>query len=156
MDRLENVPGRPCSVAAALDVVGDKWALLIVRELLFGNHRFTEIVRNTAAPRDRLAARLRDLVEAGVIEKRQYQVAPERFEYHLTASGRALAPVLQSLLAWGDRFAVDEPPMTLQHHDHELKLRSVCAVCGERVHREDVHRVSRRPGWDEAGPVPVG
>src|SRR6478735_3776063 len=115
MDRLGNVPGRPCSVAAALDVVGDKWALLIVRELLFGNHRFTDIARNTAAPRDRLAARLRDLVDAGVIEKRQYQDAPERFEYHLTASGRALAPVLQSLLAWGDRFAVDEPPMTLQH-----------------------------------------
>ena len=147
MDRLSNVPGRPCSAAAALDVVGDRWALLIVRELLFGNHRFTEIARNTGAPRDRLAARLRDLVDAGVVEKRQYQErARSASSTTSPASGADLAPVLQALLAWGDRWAVDEPPMQLRHHDHDLVLRPVCTTCGERVHRDDVTRVSRRRG----------
>lgn len=136
-------------------MVGDRWALLIVRELLFGNHRFTEIARNTGAPRDRLAARLRDLVEAGVVEKRQYQTSPERFDYHLTRSGADLAPVLQALLAWGDRWAVDDPPMQLRHHDHDLVLRPICTTCGERVRRDEVTRVGRRPDWDEAGPVSV-
>jgi DNA-binding HxlR family transcriptional regulator len=155
VDRLSNVPGRPCAAAAALDVVGDRWALLIVREVLFGNHRFTEIARNTGAPRDRLAARLRDLVDAGVLEKRPYQSAPERFEYHLTRSGADLGPVLQALLAWGDRWAVDDPPMRLRHRDHDLVLRPICTTCGERVRRDDVTRVSQRADWDEAGPLPV-
>ncbi|GAB3600575.1 helix-turn-helix domain-containing protein [Angustibacter peucedani] len=156
VDRLADLPGRPCSAAAALDVVGDRWALLVVRELMFGNHRFTDLVRNTGAPRDRLAARLKDLVEAGVVEKRQYQQAPPRSEYHLTRAGRDLAPVLQALLAWGDRWAVDEPPMQLRHHDHELHMHQVCDVCGERVRRADVTREVRVEGWDEAGPVAAG
>ena len=72
------LPGRPCSIAAALQVLGEKWALLAVRELFYGNHRFDRIVRNTGAPRDRLTARLRALEEAGVIERRAYSDAPRR------------------------------------------------------------------------------
>jgi len=64
------VSGRPCSIAASLEIVGDRWSLLAVREVLFGNHRFSEIARNTGAPRDRLAARLKSLVAAGVLERR--------------------------------------------------------------------------------------
>src|SRR6476646_737026 len=66
------LPGRPCSIAAALDLIGDRWSLLAIREVMFGNHRFSEIARNTGAPRDRLAARLKTLVDAGVLERRQY------------------------------------------------------------------------------------
>ena len=62
---LADLPGRPCPIAAALDVVGDRWALLIVRELALGNSRFQDIVRGTGAPRDRVAARIKALDEAG-------------------------------------------------------------------------------------------
>jgi DNA-binding HxlR family transcriptional regulator len=106
-DRRFATRGRPCPVAAALDVVGDTWSLLIVRELLFGNHRFDEIVANTGAPRDRVAARLRDLTDAGVVVRERYSERPERFEYRLSQSGRDLGPVLNALRGWGDRWAVD-------------------------------------------------
>jgi DNA-binding HxlR family transcriptional regulator len=104
---LADLPGRPCPIAASLELVGERWALLVVRELAMGAHRFGEIVAGTGAPRDRIAARLRALTEAGVVEKRRYQTGPERFEYHLTDSGRDLLPVLDALLGWGRRHAVD-------------------------------------------------
>jgi len=147
------VAGRPCSIAAALEIVGDRWSLLAVREVMFGNHRFSQIARNTGAPRDRLAARLKALVEAGVLEQREYQTSPPRAGYHLTRAGRELGPVLQSLLEWGDRWAVESPPTTIRHHDHVLRTGAVCDVCGERLHGKDIHRVVNVPGWDQAGPV---
>ena len=88
----EELPGRPCSVAAALNLVGEKWALLAVREITFGNKRFDVIARNTGAPRDRLAARLRTLEAAGVIERRLYSEHPPRYEYELTQAGEELRP----------------------------------------------------------------
>jgi DNA-binding HxlR family transcriptional regulator len=103
---LAELPGRPCPIAAALDVVGERWALLIVRELALGNSRFDDIVRGTGAPRDRVAARIKALDEAGVIERTPYQTSPPRFDYRLTDSGRALVPVLDALLAWGLDHAV--------------------------------------------------
>jgi DNA-binding HxlR family transcriptional regulator len=104
---LADLPGRCCPIAAALDLVGERWALLIVRELALGNSRFQDIVRGTGAPRDRVAARLKALDEAGVIRRVPYQAAPPRFDYQLTESGRALIPVLDALLAWGLDHAVD-------------------------------------------------
>jgi DNA-binding HxlR family transcriptional regulator len=108
---LADLPGRPCPVAASLAVVGERWALLVVREVWLGSHRFGEIVAGTGAPRDRVAARLKALEEAGVVERRAYQEAPPRFEYHLTAAGRDLVPVLEALLVWGRAHAVraDDP-----------------------------------------------
>lgn len=151
------LPGRPCSVAASLALVGEKWSLLAVRELSFGNHRFDAIVRNTGAPRDRLAARLRALEEAGVVERRQYSERPPRFEYHLTPSGKDLQLVLQALRAWGDRWAVDSPPGGFVHAScrHDLDVVLTCRHCREEVPFEDVRASSRRPGWDRRGPVPV-
>jgi DNA-binding HxlR family transcriptional regulator len=102
---LADLPGRPCPIAAALEVVGERWALLIVRELMLGNSRFEDIVRGTGAPRDRVAARLKALDEAGVIRRVPYRTAPPRFDYQLTDSGRALLPVLDALLAWGFDYA---------------------------------------------------
>jgi DNA-binding HxlR family transcriptional regulator len=103
---LADLPGRPCPIAAALDVVGERWALLIVRELALGNSRFQDIVRGTGAPRDRVAARIKALDEAGVIRRVPYQTSPPRFDYQLTDAGRALLPVLDALLAWGLDHAV--------------------------------------------------
>src|ERR1700691_383728 len=111
----EDLPGRPCSVAAALNLVGEKWALLAVREITFGNKRFDAIARNTGAPRDRLAARLRALEAAGVIERRPYSEHPPRYEYELTQAGQELRAVLTVLRGWGDRWAGDAPPTAFEH-----------------------------------------
>jgi DNA-binding HxlR family transcriptional regulator len=108
---LAELPGRPCPIAASLELVGERWSLLVIRELSLGSHRFNDIVAGTGAPRDRITARLRTLLEAGVIERRQYQSGPDRFEYHLTEAGRALLPALDALLTWGRQYAVspDDP-----------------------------------------------
>jgi DNA-binding HxlR family transcriptional regulator len=104
---LADLPGRPCPIAAALEVVGERWALLVVREIALGATRFSDIVRGTGAPRDRIAARLKTLTSADVITRVPYQSTPQRDEYHLTDSGRALVPVLDALLTWGKDHAVD-------------------------------------------------
>ncbi|MDN3357952.1 helix-turn-helix domain-containing protein [Actinomadura sp. DC4] len=143
------LPGRPCSVASALEVIGDRWALLAIREVMFGNHRFSQIVRNTGAPRDRLAARLKSLVDAGVLERRA-----NREGYHLTEAGRDLGPVMRALLEWGDKWAVTSPPLKVLHHDHPLDAATVCATCGERVHGRDLTREVIAPDWSLAGPDP--
>ena len=102
---LADLPGRPCPVAAALELVGDRWSLLVVREVSLGAHRFTRIQEGTGAPRDRLAARLKALVESGILRRERYSETPERFEYHLTAAGQELVPVLRALRLWGERWA---------------------------------------------------
>ncbi len=108
---LAQLPGRPCPIAAALELVGERWALLVVREIALGATHFTDIVRGTGAPRDRIAARLKALENAGAVARSQYQSAPPRYEYRLSESGEALRPVLDALLDWGKVHAValDDP-----------------------------------------------
>ena len=127
---------RPCSIARTLELVGEKWALLAVREVFLGNRRFDEMVRKIGAPRDTLAARLRALVSAGILERRQYSEHPARFEYHLTQAGRDLNPVLLMLMRWGDKYLAgsDGPPLVLEHQcGHQLAAQVVCEACGEPV-----------------------
>src|SRR6059058_4259450 len=112
---FESLPGRPCPIAASLELVGERWSLLVVREVSLGNHRFSEIAQGTGAPRDRLSARLSALVAAGVLERRPYSTSPARSGYHLTAAGWDLMPVLHGLLHWGNRWLAEEPPVTLRH-----------------------------------------
>jgi DNA-binding HxlR family transcriptional regulator len=135
-------------------MVGDRWALLILRELLLGNHRFDQLARNTGAPRDRLAVRLRDLESAGVVTREQYQERPARFEYRLTDSGRELAPVIRALRDWGDKWAVPEPPMVFRHTcGHEVRTVHICRHCGQQVHDAELTAESRVPEWDLGGPA---
>lgn len=153
------VAGRPCAGAAALQLIGERWSMLAVRELFYGNHRFDQMARNTGAPRDRLAARLRALEEAGIVERRRYSERPERFEYHLTPAGRDLAGVWRALIAWGDKWAVDEQPVSFIHHvpgheEHQIDAMSVCRVCGEEVGIKNVTVEVLSPGWTHAGPDP--
>ena len=146
-------------MAATLAVVGEKWALLVVRELALGNHRFDALVRNTGAPRDRLASRLRALEAAGVVERRQYSERPPRFEYHLTEAGQDLRGVLQVLRAWGDRWAVDARPTVFEHTacGHELEVAVTCRRCGGEVTGDDVRLRATAPGWTRTGPLqPAG
>jgi DNA-binding HxlR family transcriptional regulator len=125
---------RSCSVAAALGVIGEKWSLLVIRELAWGVHRFDAIARNTGAPRDILTSRLRRLEAAGVLEKRQYQERPPRFGYHLTEAGHELRPVLLSLMQWGDRWVAEQPAVEFTHTCGEkLELAHTCRACGGEV-----------------------
>ncbi|MFC7385136.1 winged helix-turn-helix transcriptional regulator [Sphaerisporangium rhizosphaerae] len=137
-------------MAATLQVAGDRWSLPAMREILFGNRRFSQIARNTGAPRDRPAVRLKSLVADGILEKREYQAT--RFEYHLTEAGRELLPVLVGLMTWGDRWAADDPPMVLEHHGHRIRPAMVCRTCGQAISDDDLHLVSHAPGWTISGP----
>jgi len=127
---------RECSVARTLEIVGEKWALLAVREVFLGNGRFDEMVRRTGAPRDTMAARLRVLVGSGILERRQYSAHPVRLEYHLTDAGRDLYPVILTLMRWGDRHLAGPagPPLELEHRcGHPLSAQLVCEACGDPV-----------------------
>jgi DNA-binding HxlR family transcriptional regulator len=112
---LAELAGRPCPLAAALELVGERWALLVVREIALGATHFGDIVAGTGAPRDRIAARLRALESAGVVVRSPYQSSPTRYEYRLTASGEALIPVLDALLMWGKVHAVSPDDPDRQH-----------------------------------------
>jgi DNA-binding HxlR family transcriptional regulator len=138
---------RPCSIARTLDLVGEKWALLAVREVFLGNRRFDEMVRRTGAPRDTLAARLRTLTGAGILERRQYCEHPARYEYRLTEAGRDLYPVIVALMRWGDQHLAgdDGPPLVLEHRcGHPLAAQLVCESCGEPVDPRDTRPVASR------------
>ena len=118
---------RTCSIARSLELVGERWALLVVREVSLGVRRFSEIQAATGAPPAVLSARLRDLVAAGVLETRPYREegARSRLEYRLTDVGRSLQPVLTALKDWGDAHLCDERgvPVITRHAD-----------CGAAVH----------------------
>lgn len=127
---------RECSVARTMEIVGEKWALLAVREVFLGNRRFDEMVRKIGAPRDTLTARLRSLVNAGILERRQYSEHPARYEYRLTEAGLELYPVILTLMRWGDKYLAgdDGPPMVIQHAcGNRLQAKVVCEACGEQV-----------------------
>ena len=96
---------RECPIADALDLVGERWSLLVLRELNLGAHRFADLRTNTGAPRETLTARLRSLEEYGLIERRRYCEHPPRDEYHLTERGASIAPVLRELRRWGEAHA---------------------------------------------------
>ncbi|MDQ2761420.1 MAG: helix-turn-helix transcriptional regulator [Actinomycetota bacterium] len=138
---------RACSVARTLEIVGEKWALLVVREAFLGNRRFDEMVRRTGAPRDTLAARLKNLVATGILERQQYSKHPARYEYRLTSAGRELYPVIVTLMQWGDRHlaGADGPPQALEHRcGHRLVPKVICGECGAPVEARDVTPVAAK------------
>ena len=124
---------RHCSIAGALDVVGEKWSLLVVRELFLGVRRFSEIAANTGAPRDILTTRLRRLEDVGVVERTKYSDRPPRYEYRLTRAGGDLLPVIMAVKQWGDRHVSGEvlPPVYEHSCGATFQPRMDCAVCGE-------------------------
>ena len=94
-----------CSIARTLDVVGEWWTLLILRDAFRGTHRFDDFKDSLGLARSVLTARLAKLTEHGVLERRAYSQHPPRYEYHLTEKGRALFPVIATLIHWGDQWA---------------------------------------------------
>ena len=131
---------RPCSIAAALDILGEKWSLLALREIGYGVNRFARIAGYTGVSRDILADRLRKLEAAGVIERRQYSEHPPRYEYHLTEAGLELFPVLLTLQQWGDKWATNKPVLTRRHTcGQPVQIDLVCHHCGQPVTHDSIH-----------------
>jgi DNA-binding HxlR family transcriptional regulator len=129
-------PTQYCSVASTLEIVGERWTMLILRDVFLGVRRFEDMQRNLGIARNILQARLERLVDNGILVKRPYQERPVRHEYRLTEKGADLWPVLVALLQWGDRHAIGgERPMILQHRGcgGELDDRRRCLVCGADV-----------------------
>ncbi len=135
-----------CTFARALEVVGERWSLLIVRDAFYGVRRFSDFLAHLDVPRAVLTARLGSLVAAGVLGKEAYQEAPLRHEYVLTAAGRELWLPVYGLARWGERHASAKGPCRTFHHagcGTRLDLLGACPACGCPVAPEDVEM---RPG----------
>jgi DNA-binding HxlR family transcriptional regulator len=105
-----------CSIAGTLEIIGDRWSILILRDAFRGVRRFEEIQQDLGIARNVLTDRLNKLVDHGVLERRQYQDRPARFEYRLTPKGVDLSPALVALMRWGDKhLAGEEGPTVLVH-----------------------------------------
>jgi DNA-binding HxlR family transcriptional regulator len=143
----EELTGVYCSVARTWAVLGERWTMIVIREAFRGTRRFDDFQQHLGVGRNVLSDRLQTLTAEGIFERARYQVSPDRFEYRLTAKGEDLYPVLVSLMRWGDRHKVDDPPVRLVHepcgHPAEPELR--CAHCGEPVTPRDV-RAEYAPG----------
>lgn len=124
----------PCAAARSLDVIGDRWTLLIVRDAFFGTTRFEDF-RATGIADNILSARLKRLVEEQIFVRQPYQDRPERFEYLLTEKGLALAPVLVALLSWGRQWTTGEDFTHAVHrgHDHDVSVRMYCDECARLI-----------------------
>ena len=131
-----------CSVARTLDVIGDKWSLLILRDAFYGVRRFDDFQSDLGIARNVLTDRLQKLVATGVFERRPYEERPPRFEYRLTEKGKALLPVLLAMIAWGDHWTGDSdiPPVTLTHTACGSVTRAVvcCDQCGGELTAREV------------------
>jgi DNA-binding HxlR family transcriptional regulator len=120
MDRLR-YSAENCSIARTLEIVGERWTLLVLREAFYGVRRFEEFSSAIGCARNVLSARLAKLVEEGVLERRPYREPGQRVrhEYRLTDKGRELLPALIALMQWGDRWEADPqgPPVVVRHRD---------------------------------------
>jgi len=138
-------PGQVCSIAESLEVIGERWSLLIVRDVLNGNRRFGEIQGSLGVARNVLSARLQRLVAEGILERRPYQQSPERFEYFLTEKGLELWPALIALLNWGDRYSTNPagPPKIIVHKEcgGRVSERGVCEECGKVLNARDARQI---------------
>ena len=142
-----------CSIASALDIVGEPWTLLIVRDAFYGVRRFDDFQENLGIARNVLTARLKKLVESGVFRKTAYRQRPLRHEYRLTDKGAALFPVIVGLKLWGDRFGVasrNGKPMDLVNRDDGRTLEPVLidSTTGQRLDLTNVRAVAG-PGAEQ-------
>jgi DNA-binding HxlR family transcriptional regulator len=133
----------PCSIARSLDVIGDWWNPLIIRECLYGVHRFDEIQRWLGISRNILTRRLDSLVEHGVLERRAYQQKPRRYEYHLTEMGYDAATLLLAMMPFGERWFFGEQRAPIELYDRKtdrrIKPLLVDADSGEPIAARDLY-----------------
>jgi DNA-binding HxlR family transcriptional regulator len=156
-------PGQFCSIAKSLEVIGERWSLLIVRDVMNGNRRFGEIQASLGIARNVLSARLQGLVDEDILERRAYQESPPRHEYFLTEKGLDLWPALIALMHWGDRYSAGPqgPPRLIVHKEcgGEINDRGICETCGKVLHARDARQIPG-PGLAaaiaDAGLAPAG
>jgi DNA-binding HxlR family transcriptional regulator len=152
-----------CSVAQCLEVVGEWWSMLIVRDLFLGITRFEDFHQRLGISRNILNQRLEHLIERGVVDRVPYSEHPVRYDYQLTEKGKDLWPVLTAMRQWGDHWEAPEgAPLELVHAgcDHVAQVVGACSVCGEPVSRRDMRAVSgpgHRANADrQADGAPIG
>jgi DNA-binding HxlR family transcriptional regulator len=145
-----------CSIAGALEVVGERWSLLIVRDIFLGLRRFDEMQSDLGIARNVLNTRLTRLLEQGVLEKRLYQEHPPRYEYRLTEKGLDLWPTVVALMKWGDRYTAPAagPPVLLEHRGcgGAVDEHRMCVRCGARLEVRDV-KAQAGPGASPRHPL---
>jgi DNA-binding HxlR family transcriptional regulator len=122
--------GQVCSIARALEIVGDRWTLLIVRDIALGVRRFDQLLESLGVASNVLADRLNRLVAEDVLERVQYSERPKRFEYRLTGKGRELGLALLALMQWGDRYLSEKPPRIARRRSDRAPV-SVGLVAGD-------------------------
>ncbi|MFC4912459.1 winged helix-turn-helix transcriptional regulator [Actinomadura gamaensis] len=130
-----------CSIARALEVVGDRWTLLVIRSAFEGVRRFDDFQEALGVARNVLTDRLTRLCDEGLLRRVRYQDRPERYEYRLTRKGVELWPAMMTLLLWGDRhYAPDGPPTLVRHAGcgGALTPRMTCSSCGAALEPTDV------------------
>ena len=135
-----------CSIQASLDVLGDRWTILILRDAFRGVRRFDDFRKNLDIARPVLTERLKRLVDRGVLTRQLYCERPPRYEYRLTEKGIALSPALVALMRWGDEWLSDGDAPTVLVHDacgHPLDQQFVCWECNETFTPYDI---ASRPG----------
>ena len=135
-----------CSIARSLEVLGDRWTLLVVRCALVGVTRFDDFRRRLDIADNVLSDRLGRLTEEGILDRHQYQERPPRHEYVVTDKGRELWPVLTALVDWGDRYYAPHGPPRILIHDHcggQVAQHLTCSVCETELTPSDI---STRPG----------
>lgn len=141
-----------CSIARTLDVVGERWTLLILRDAFNNVRRFDQFAERLPVARNVLTDRLSTLVEHGILHREQYQDRPARYEYRLTPKGMDLYPVLIGLLQWGDRHlaGVDGPPLDLVHRacGHAVAAEVVCTGCRQELTPRDARGIYHPPRPD--------
>lgn len=140
-----NQDDRACSIQDSLDILGDRWTILIMRDAFRGVRRFDDFRRDLDIARPVLTERLKRLVVAGVLDRRLYCERPPRYEYRLTPMGAALSPTLVALMRWGDEWLTDEPPTVLVHETcgEPLDQAFVCWHCDETFTQSSI---ASRPG----------
>ena len=131
-------PGQICSIAKALEVVGERWTLLIVRDVMNGRRRFDQLQKGLGIARNVLTARLQRLVEEDILERRPYSERPVRHEYFLTEKGLDLWPTIVTLMHWGDKHMPlpGGPPAILVHKGEcggTVNDRRICERCGKEL-----------------------
>ena len=144
-----------CPAARALDVIGEWWTLLIVRDALGGKRRFDEF-KGTGIADNILSSRLKRLVEAGILDRQRYQTRPDRYEYTLTERGRELLPIVASLREWGRRWTQGEdhsPPLIHSECGHEVSSELLCNACNRKVAADEVRAGAARGAVWEPGQV---
>jgi DNA-binding HxlR family transcriptional regulator len=145
-----------CSIAGALEVVGERWSLLIVRDIFLGLRRFDEIQSDLGIARNVLQTRLTRLIEHGVLDRCPYQERPPRFEYRLTEKGLDLWPTMVALMKWGDRYSAPAagPPVVLEHRGcgGAVDEHRTCERCGAKLSVREV-KALLGPGATAAHPL---